>query len=168
MKNQVENHIFEDVIKEYQQILVDFVIDSGKAKSVDPKLQLVLGYLSIHKKLTQEQLKDLTMLSTGTISKKLRDILKLGMIKKERILGTNKYLYIVTPETFGNAADTAWREFSDITDFLNKKLLHLENQKEKKGSVFLSGRIKELLRTFEIVEIIWSDIQKYFLQPQKS
>lgn len=90
------------------------------------------------------------------------------MIKKERILRTNKYLYIVTPEAFGNTADTAWREFSEITDFLNKKLQHLENQKEKKEFVFLSGRIKELLRTFEIVEIIWSDIQKYFLQPQKS
>jgi len=163
-KHLAENHIFEGKIKEYEQTLIDFIVDSGKAKSVDPNVQLILGYIGIHKKLTQEQLKDLTQLSTGTISKRLRDILTFGIIRKERIPKTNKYLYINAPESYGDTADATFEEFTKINEFLKKKIKELEKYKDKKGAEFLSERIKGLTRTFETVQNIWSDIEFIFKQ----
>ncbi|UCC21209.1 MAG: hypothetical protein JSV62_08015 [Promethearchaeota archaeon] len=162
-----EDHIFEGKIKEYEQILIDFVLDSGRAKSVDPNLQLVLGYLGIHKRLTQKQLKDLTGLSTGTISKKLRDILALGVAKKEKIPKTNEYLYINTPESYGTVADTTLDDFTKINEFLKNKIIELKKFSHKKGAKFLSKRLKGLTKTFETVQNIWSDIEFIFTQQKK-
>jgi DNA-binding transcriptional regulator GbsR (MarR family) len=162
-----ENHIFEGKIKEYEQVLIDFVLESGRAKSVDPNLQLILGYIGIHKKLTQKQLRDLTGLSRGTISNKLRDILALRVVKKEMIPKTNKYIYINTPETYKDTADTTLEEFKEINRFLREKINDLEKFKDKKGVKFLSERIKGLIKTFETVQNIWSDIEFIFTQKKK-
>ena len=61
----VKEHIFEGKIKEYEQILIEYVLDSGRAKSIDPNLQLILGYIGIHKRLTQKQLNLNTFLITN-------------------------------------------------------------------------------------------------------
>jgi DNA-binding transcriptional regulator GbsR (MarR family) len=166
-KLTLEDHIFEGKIKEYEQILIDFVLDSGRAKSIDPNLQLILGYIGIHKKLTQKQLKDLTGLSTGTISKKLRDILALGVAKKERIPKTNEYLYINTPETYGDIADTTFEDFRKINEFLKKKINELEKLSDKKGAELLTKRLKGLNKTFKTVQNIWSDIEFIFTQQKR-
>ena len=166
-RHLLENHIFEGKIKEYEQIMIGFVLDSGRAKSVDPNLQLVLGYIGIHKRLTQNQLKDLTGLSTGTISKKLRDILALRVVKKEKIQKTNKYLYVNTPESYGDTAGATLEDFTKINEFLKKKIIELEIFKDKKGAEFLSKRLKGLIKTFETVQNIWSDIEFIFNQRKK-
>ncbi len=157
-------HIFQGKIKEYEQILIEFVLDSGRAKSIDPNLQLILGYIGIHKNLTQKQLKDLTNLSAGTISKKLREILELGVIRKEKIPKTNKYLYLNAPEKYGDTADATLEEFIKINEFLKKKIIDIEKNKDKKGAEFLSERIQSLTETFETVQNIWSDIEFIFKQ----
>ena len=163
----LKNHIFEGKLKEYEQILIDFVLDSGRAKSVDPNLQLILGYIGIHKRLTQKQLRDLTGLSIGTISKKLRDILTLRVIRKERIPKTNEYLYLSAPEAYGDTADATFEDFTKINEFLNQKIIELEKFKDKIGAEFLSERIKGLTKTFETVQNIWSDIEFIFKQKKK-
>ena len=162
-----KNHIFQGKIKEYEQILIEFVLESGRAKSVDPNLQLILGYIGIHKKLTQKQLKDLTNLSAGTISKKLRDILAFRIIRKQKIPKTNEYLYINTPEAYGDTADATLDEFIEINEFLKKKVIEIKKYKDRKGAEFLSERIKGLLKTFKTVENIWSDIEFIFKQKKK-
>lgn len=161
------NHIFQGKIKEFEQILINFVLDSGRAKSVDPNLQIILGYIGIHKRLTQKQLKDLTKLSKGTISKKLRDILSLRVIRKEKIPKSNEYLYINAPEAYGDTADSTLEEFIEINEFLKKKIIEIEENKEKRGAEFLSERIKSLTKTFETVKNIWSDIEFIFKQKNK-
>ena len=118
--SMVGNHIFEGKIKEYEEVLIQYVLDSGKAKSVDPNVQLILGYVGIHKRLTQKQLKDLTKLSMGTISKKLREILAFGIVRKEKIPKTNEYLYINAPETYGDTADATFEDFKKINKFLKR------------------------------------------------
>ena len=169
IKNQsfLENHICEGRIKDFEEILIQFVLESGKAKSVDPNLQLILGYIGIHKKLTQKQIKDLTGLSTGTISKKLKDILEFGIVRKERIPKTNEYLYINAPEAYGDTADATFEDFTKINEFLKTKITELEKFKEKKDAEFLSERIKSLIMTFETVQNIWSDIEFIFKQKKK-
>ncbi|MHA1915317.1 MAG: MarR family transcriptional regulator [Promethearchaeota archaeon] len=169
IKNQVsvENHIFEGKIKEYEEVLIQFVLESGRAKSVDPSLQLILGFIGIHKKLTQKQLRNLTGLSTGTISKKLRDILVFGIVRKERIPKTNEYLYISAPEAYLGTAAATFEDFTKINEYLKKKIIELERFKDKQDAVFLSERIKGLLKTFETVQNIWSDIEFIFEQKRK-
>ncbi len=161
------NHKFQGKIKEYEQILIEFVLDSGRSKSVDPNLQLILGYIGIHKKLTQKQLKDLTRLSAGTISKKLRKILALGVIRKEKVPKTNKYLYLNAPEKYGDTAEATLEEFIEINKYLKKKIIEIEKYKDKKGAKFLSERIKSLIKTFETVQNIWSDIEFIFKQKKE-
>ncbi len=161
------NHLFQGKIKEYEQILIEFVLESGRAKSVDPNLQLILGYIGIHKSLTQKELKDLTGLSAGTISKKLGDILTLGVIKKEKIPKTNQFLYINAPEAYVDTADATLEEFIEINEFLKKKITEIEKFKDKKGAEFLSERIKSLIKTFETVQNIWSDLEFIFTQKKK-
>jgi DNA-binding transcriptional regulator GbsR (MarR family) len=159
-------HIFEGKIKKYEQVLIQFVMESGKAKSVNPNIQLILGYLGIHKKLTQKQLRDLTGLSMGTISKKLRDILALRLIKKEKIPKTNKNLYIVAPETYGDIADATLDDITNMIEFLKIKVGELEKLRGKKGAEFLLERILGLKKTFETVKNIWSDIEFLFKQKE--
>jgi len=166
-ESSAENHIFEGKIKEYEDILIQFVMDSGRAKSVDPNVQLILGYIGIHKKLTQKQLKDLTNLSSGTISKKLKDILALGIIKKEKIPKTNKYLYVNAPESYQDTADATLDDITKINEILREKVIEIEKHQNKKGAEFLSERIKNLIATFETVRNIWSDIEFIFKQNNK-
>lgn len=163
----IKNHIFEGKIKEYEQILINFVLDSGRAKSVDLNLQLILGYIGIHKKLTQKQLKDLTGLSRATISKKLRDILALKVVRKEKIPKTNKYIYINAPESYENTADATLEDFIRINEYLKKKVIEIKKYKGKKGVKLLSERINGLIKTFETVQNIWSDIEFIFKQKEK-
>jgi DNA-binding transcriptional regulator GbsR (MarR family) len=144
------------------------VLDSGRAKSVDPNLQLILGYIGIHKKLTQKQLKDLTGLSAGTISKKLRDILNLGVIRKEMIPKSNEYLYFNAPEAYGDTADTTLEEFMKINEYLKEKLNEIQKLKRKKGAEFLFERITGLTKTFQTVQNIWSDIEFIFTQKKNN
>jgi DNA-binding transcriptional regulator GbsR (MarR family) len=160
----VENHIFEGKIKEFEDILIEFVMDSGRAKSVDLNVQLILGYIGIHKSLTQKQLKDLTKLSAGTISKKLRDILALGIVRKEKIPKSNEFLYVNAPESYEDSAITTLEGFIEINEFLKKKISEIEKHKNKDGAEFLLKRIKDLVTTFEKVQNIWSDIEFIFKQ----
>ena len=69
-QDSMDNHVFQGKMKEYEQLLIEFSMESGRAKSADQKLQRILAYLGIHKKLTQKQFKDLTGYSIATISKK--------------------------------------------------------------------------------------------------
>jgi DNA-binding transcriptional regulator GbsR (MarR family) len=166
-KSLTRDHLFEGKIKEYEDILIQFVMDVGRAKSVEPNLQLILGYIGIHKKLTQKQLKDLTNLSSGTISKKLRDIIALGIIIKERIPKSNENLYIIAPEFYGDAADTTLDEINKMIDYLKKIRIEIEKNSKKKGAEFLSERIENLVATFKTTQNIWSDIEFIFKQNNK-
>jgi DNA-binding transcriptional regulator GbsR (MarR family) len=162
----VENHIFEGKIKEYEQNIVEFIIDTGKAKSADPKIQLFLAYLAVHRKLTQKQLKELTGFSFGTISKKLRDLISMGILEKKKIPNSNENVYILHPNVYQAVADTSWKEFENISEFLNNKLKELEKYEDKRGFELLSQRIKELSITFDLIQKIWNEI-KFYLFPQR-
>ena len=162
-----KNHIFEGRIKEFEQVLVDFILDSGKAKSADLKIQLILAYLAIHKELTQKQLKDLTNFSISTISKKLRNLTDLGIIEKRKIQYRNENLYFLKPEIYQRVADSSWDEFEKIAQFLNEKLDELKKFKNQRGYDLLSERIQELLKTFQLIEKIWDSLKELIVMPKK-
>ena len=166
-KKLVHEHIFEGIIKEYEQILMEFVLDSGRAKSIDLKVQLLLGYIGIHGRLTQKQLKDLTGLSTGTISKKLREILNFGIIRREKLHKSNESIYVNAPESYESVGNSALGDLMELHEFLDNKNIELEELKDKKGALFLKERITGLTKTFDLINKFWSQIDFLFKQQRE-
>ena len=98
----------------------------------------------------------------------MRDILTLGVIRKEKIPNTNEFLYINAPESYGDTADTTLEEFMEINEYLKEKLKEIQKLKGKKGAEFLFERITGLTKTFQTVQNIWSDIEFIFTQKKNN
>lgn len=165
IKNEIENHIFKGKMRSYQDTLIKFYLDSGRAKSADPKLQTILGYLSIHKYLTQNQIRDLTGYSKGTISKKLNFLVKSGVIKKTALKNSNEKLYQIDELIYAKVGDFSYTEFPKIKTELESILLKLSKIKEKSGKELLSDRIIELISVLDLITKIWTDIKGVFEKP---
>ncbi len=166
---KIEDHIFEGRIKEFEQIFMEYIMETGIAKGTSPKMQVIMGYLSIHGRLTQKQLRELTDLSAGTISKNLKKIIQFGgLIRKERIEGKNEYNYIMTTmsELAGRISDIYSNEFVDLITFLREKLEELQYHEGKYGQELLSERIHDLIVTIQTLNNISSEIMK-MLMPKK-
>ncbi|MFW9785814.1 MAG: hypothetical protein ACFFFB_26250 [Candidatus Heimdallarchaeota archaeon] len=123
--------------------------------------------MAIHRRLTQKQLRELSGFSLGTISKKLRTLAGLGIVKKKKIPNSNEWVYILQPDVYQAVADSSWEQFEKISEFLNEKLLELEKFEDNNGFTILTERIKELLVTFNLIQKIWNDIRKYLFPNRK-
>ncbi|MFW9772885.1 MAG: hypothetical protein ACFFEO_12075 [Candidatus Thorarchaeota archaeon] len=123
--------------------------------------------MAIHRRLTQKQLRELSGFSLGTISKKLRTLAGLGIVKKKKIPNSNEWVYILQPDVYQAVADSSWEQFEKISEFLNEKLLELEKFEDNNGFTILTERIKELLVTFNLIQKIWNDIRKYLFPQRK-
>ncbi len=157
-----DEYIFEGRIKEFEDIFINYLKERFKS-SYSPNIQLILGYLSIHKRLTQNQLKKLTGLSGGTISKNLKRIMQFGgIVKKVRKTGSNENYYEMA--TVSQLADRITEvyssEFSELITFLKKKLEDLSEYENKRGKDLLSERIAELIKTFQTLNNISTEITK--------
>ncbi|MFX1237233.1 MAG: MarR family transcriptional regulator [Promethearchaeota archaeon] len=152
-------------MREYQGSLLKFYLDLGKAKNADLKLQTLLGYLSIHKILTQKQFKDLTGYSTGSISKKLNFLIKSGVIKKKAIAKSNEKMYQIDENIYEKVGDLSYTEFPKIKNFLENKLGELQEHDGEKGKEALSNRIVEIIKVLDVLTNIWNDISVIFRKP---
>lgn len=158
----VDNHIFEGKMKEYEQILVEFSMESGRAKSADQKLQKLLAYLGIHKKLTQKQFKDLTGYSMATISKKLRFLIDSGVIEKKRIERSNEHVYQIDRQVYARVGNLSYTELPIIKEYILTKIDELKNYNDKSGYELLSNRLNEMIKSLDFITIIWSEMTGIF------
>jgi len=161
-QDTIENHIFEGKMKEYEQILVDFSMESGRAKSADQKLQKLLAYLSIHKKLTQKQFKDLTGYSIATISKKLRFLIDSGVIEKKRIEKTNEYIYQIDRQVYARVGNLSYTELPIVKEYILTKIEELKQYQNKSGYQMLSNRLHEMNQSLDFITKIWSEMTGIF------
>ena len=145
---------FKGKIKEYEKSLIKFFIDIGKNKDTPAKIQEILGYLIIHDKLSQSNLKELTGYSTGTISITLGKLVELGIVQKERIAMSNIYLYSMIgdlPKIFETSSEVSIEQFTLISKFIENKLNELEEFRGKEGYSNLQTQINVLLAGFKRV-----------------
>jgi len=154
--NQAPDHTirFRGKIKDYEKTLIKFFIDIGKNKDTPAKIQEILGYLIIHDKLSQSNLKELTGYSSGTISVVLGNLVELGVVQKERIASSNLYLYSKVgdlPKMFETSSEVSIEQFTLISKFMENKLNELEEYKGKKGYANLRNQINVLLDGFKKV-----------------
>lgn len=156
---------FRGKIKDYEKTLIKFFIDIGKNKDTPSKIQEILGYLMIHNKLTQSNLKELTGYSTGTISTTLSNLIKLGVVKKERIAKSNKYQYLLTgnlPQIIERTSEVSFEHFTIVSKFLEDKLNELDEFRNKEGYLNLHTQINVLLGGFNKVLDIASSMSETF------
>lgn len=154
--NQAPDHAirFRGKIKDYEKTLIKFFIDIGKNKDTPAKIQEILGYLIIHDKLSQSNLKELTGYSSGTISVILGNLVELGVVQKERIASSNLYLYSTIgdlPKIFETSSEVSIEHFTLISKFMENKLNELEEYKGEKGYKNLHTQINVLLDGFKKV-----------------
>jgi len=163
-QDTIENHIFEGKMKEYEQILVDFSMESGRAKSADQKLQKLLAYLSIHKKLTQKQFKDLTGYSIATISKKLKFLIDSGVIEKKRIEKTNEHVYQIDRQVYARVGNLSYTELPIVKEYILTKIEELKQYHDKSGYQMLSKRLEDMIQSLDFITKIWSEMTGIFTQ----
>ena len=157
MEFNEQDQLFDEKFRNYEDILVEFFVDIGEEKRINPKFLKISSYLLLHKKLTQKQLKKLTGYSIGTISTFLSVLLGTGLYQKERIEGTHTYTYRYR----GNIKDfttkgieMALKGFLSSKKFLKSKKNELNDliNQNKKGATHLSQRIDELSTILEFYE----------------
>jgi len=151
------DYFFDEKLKKYEEMLVEFFTDIGQQKRVNPKFLKMSSFLFLHKKLTQKALKELTGFSTGTISTFLSVMIGSEFYTKELISGTHTHIYRYNGEIedlTSKGLDIALKSFLDSEEFLKKKKAELSKlaKQSKKGASHLSHRIDQILRTFEFYE----------------
>ena len=147
-----KSHVYEGKVRVYERRLIEILVDAGKTKGQSAVFSSIIGYLLLHKSLTQTQLKELTGFSKGAISQSLKILSSVPAIKKEPIEGLREYLY-----TLGvNLADIASNVGSYKSEsnelaikYLQSKVKELNKYKDKSGYNILSKRVTEMINFFE-------------------
>ena len=163
--NQTSDNDFKykGKIKDYEKTLINFFVDIGKTKDTPAKVQEILGYLIIHNKLSQSNLKELTGYSTGTISTTLGNLIELGVVQKERITSSNKYQYSMIgdlPKIFETSSEISLEQFTLLSKYVSDKLDELEESKGKTGYKNLHTQISVLLDGYKKVSKIAPSMTK--------
>ncbi|NVM19141.1 MAG: hypothetical protein HWN80_15610 [Candidatus Lokiarchaeota archaeon] len=147
VNNEVD-HIFRGKIKNYEEQLIDFFVDIGESKRQTRTISIISGYLMIHGRLTQEQLKELTGFSLASISINLNALISLGLVDKQLIKGTHKFIYAFT-EDYLQIVEAKSIMTLDVVESLSKFIEQinkdLENRKNEDGYELFSIRLQELL-----------------------
>ena len=164
--------LYSKKLRKYEDKLVEFFVDIGRWKRVNPKILQISSYLLIHGSLTQKELKNLTGLSMGTISTFLSVMIGMGRFQKERIPKTHTFRYSYSgniEEMTIRGIDVMVSSLTSMGVYLNAKKKQLKDlaEQNKKGAEHLSQRIDELLDIFEFYKKIFPDLYKEAL-PKKT
>jgi len=150
---------FNKKLHTYEERLIEFLLDIGDKKRINPKLARISIYLLFHGSLTQNQLKDMTGFSIGSISSYLSKMEELKIIKTHVIPDTRTMSYSFNGifkdlisrglEIFLNSILSAQEFLKHIKEELQELII-----KNKKGAKHLDKRIDELLKSFEVYKNI--------------
>jgi DNA-binding transcriptional regulator GbsR (MarR family) len=103
-------------LKGIEQEIVTFYRTVGEKVHLNPRMTDVFAYLKIYGALTQEQLKELTKLSSGTISSTLQVFLQTSIVSRTMIPGTHTNIYRIDHER----ADFVYTPSTQILDDLER------------------------------------------------
>lgn len=161
-----ESHLFNGKVREYEKRLVELIKQFGIGKGQTPTVSTVLSYLLLHEEsgLTQQQLKELTGLSMGSISSNLKTLERA--LVKTMIKGTRTYRYSLTipGSTLAQLAFKAGQDKKKMTDdaikFVEKKINKLEalEMRDLRGKKELLNRLDDLLKYLLVRRKVIEDI----------
>jgi len=135
-------------MKKYEQGLIEFFRKTGDLKGQSEVFSTILGYLMIHKNLTQEQLRNLSNYSKGAISINLKPLVKSGFVKKKLIKGERKYLYSLEGKMGELASHMGLFKAElnrDSLSFINRKMEELALYEGEEGKERLTNQLLGIL-----------------------
>ena len=121
-----DNHHFNEKLRKYEKKIVEFLLDIGKSKRVNPKISEIASYLFIHENLTQKELKELTGFSIGSISTFLSVMTGTGTFQKQLIPGTHAFMHSFSgklEDLSTRGIEIALSSFSSLQSYLHIELL---------------------------------------------
>ncbi len=153
-EEEEKSHLFNDKLREYEEKLVEILLDIGKSKRVNPKMSTIACYLLIHGKLTQKEIKELTGFSMGTISTFMSVMIGTGNFQKVRIPRTHTFMYSYYGDLevlTTRAIEVALSSLGSIEIYLKSRIETLNKliEKSMKGAKHLSERIEELIESIK-------------------
>ncbi len=98
MESMKQVELLSKQSKEIEREIVTFYKTVGKMVNLNSRATEIFAYLKIYDALSQEQLKQLTGFSLGTISTTLQSFLQTDIIGRKMIPKTHKNLYRIKPE----------------------------------------------------------------------
>ena len=165
-------HGFDPEIREIEQEVVEFFAE----KSLEfigrhPIIATVLTYFDVRRRLTQQDLQDLTGFSAGTISRSVRQLVDMNVITRETIPGTHKHIYIMEKLPFTSARylfraerlfEEMEKELKEMKDMLDT---HAEEMKDLKVYQKIYTTITKLLEVIStmptFIALIDEEIGKF-------
>lgn len=158
---------FDPEIREMEKQIANFFAEKG-AEFIGrhPHVSTILVYFYMRKKLTQKDLRALTGLSAGSVSKAVRQLVEMNVIRKETILGTHSYIYSI-----GNVPFVSPRFFFATGKFIGnieeklkemKKTLddNSEQMKELEGYNNIYATITQILRLLPLTEAFMTKLEE--------
>lgn len=160
-----EINIFNPKVKKIEDDIINFVMNSRLFTGKDTISLLVLGYFLTRRVLTQKDLKNLTGLSTGKISRELNRLIYLGYIEKQLTRGSQTYYHIKSAKL---------SLFPYISEFLNVvkkwelRFEQIKKQIEENNTEFeqyenfktISEIVKQYLQSVPHIKSIIKEMEK--------
>jgi len=158
---------FDPEIRRIEKEIVTFFKEKGaEFWGKDPMFMTVLAYFYVREKLTQQDLRDLSGFSAGTVSKILRQLVEINVITKEIIPGTHKHLYTIDQPTgiFSQFFLPAREILSKCEDELKQTKAHLmahasEMQRTRSFSEMLAA-VTLIQRSVHLVSTLIAEMKK--------
>ncbi|MFW9996829.1 MAG: hypothetical protein ACFFD4_32605 [Candidatus Odinarchaeota archaeon] len=164
-----KKHLFEGKMRKYEKQLIEAFKRAGMADG-HPKEMTAFGYVLIHYRLTQKQLRDLTGYSAGTVSSCTSRLELMGLLRKKKILGTRGYEYYA-PYNILQLLD-GWR-ITTLANIARTRDFFLEIQKKVRKSDYIFSRIGDMLEFLDLYSIVFQAafneeaVEQYNLTPQE-
>ena len=133
----VDPHGFDPEIREIEKEIVEFFATKGSEfTGRHPIVATVMTYFYIRKELTQHDLQVLTGYSAGTISKSVRQLVKMNIIIKETIPGTHTHIYkmenlpFISPRYFLRTENVMDKKIAELKEMKNTLDEHSDKMKK--------------------------------------
>jgi len=146
--SEIKN-IYSGKIREFEMEISRFFYEMGKLNGRNPKISVIFAYFHIHQRLTQKMLRDLTSYSKATISSKLTEMIKLGLINKNMIAGTHVLEYSLSSSFFEFdylSTEASIKQLYEISNFftpIKEELISLSS--DLLGHNLLLKRVEDFL-----------------------
>jgi len=165
MRHSLEE--FDPEIRRMEKDIVTFFREKGaEFGGKDPIFMTILAYFYIREKLTQQDLRDLTGFSAGTVSKVIRQLLQFNLITKATIPGTHKHLYAMEqlPVAFSQFYLPASRVLSksenELKQMKEELTVHAQEMQSIKGFNEVLAAVSLMLRSVPLALAIFAGIIK--------
>jgi len=144
-----ETTLGEERLRSIERKLVEIVANFGYLKGRSTKTSQVMAYIYIRQEVTQQQLRELTGYSLGTISAALQDLEALGVVSKHSSPGSRSYIYRLAGPLSQvlSQSMTGFQEYlTQINDFLKEIEVKLDNPSlsKKQGYSHLKSFLDEM------------------------